>query len=565
VIGLLLDGLEARLGYYTSGSTTITSEGSASGVDGHLDYGRAVALRDFGLVPGFIKPVLRWLLPRAWEDAIVESRFRWSPERLSFGASYARSRQRALRFDQIVEQPSDALIEPTRSPRESLEGAFEIVFRPFETLSAQVDLVSIRDLLDPEKAIADSDVQGLLSDERLIVGGVDLGWQTNQVLRTRMSFDPRFGDWVRTAFGWQTFYFSDRRATFVERSVDDVGDTLVVLLRDASGRRDFTGQITLIPAAILGGSGSGASGGSGLGRVLESMMGAIDPITVTYQDGVTSSFDRDPVDPVFSYRFGFADRDGYLFMGADTATTLTERGGWTVRSSVRLPAALQVGVNYGLTTANTLDRRSDRSLRREIWPDLNLSLPTWSLPNQTLIRRVSLSGGFQRIRQKSVFGGFGQQKRFQRDERIPVEVSLVWGGGVSTSYRASFTRGEGGDPTGSTDRNRENHTFSLTALMRPPSRWAARLTRPITVSGILQYASDRNCRTTATRAECVPFLDELIRSLVFRVETAISGTEVRLQLSYTDRQSFVGLQAGSSQFQFGIFGRFVIADEGLLR
>ena len=101
--------------------------------------------------------------------------------------------------------------------------------------------------------------------------------------------------------------------------------------------------------------------------------------------------------------------------------------------------------------------------------------------------------------------------------------------------------------------------------MRPPSRWAARLTRPITMSGVLQYASDRNCRTTTTRAECVAFLDELIRSLVFRVETAVSGTDVRLQLSYTDRQSFVGLQSGSSQFQFGLFGRFVIADEGLLR
>jgi hypothetical protein len=63
----------------------------------------------------------------------------------------------------------------------------------------------------------------------------------------------------------------------------------------------------------------------------------------------------------------------------------------------------------------------------------------------------------------------------------------------------------------------------------------------------------------------VPFLDELIRSLVFRVETAVARTDVRLQLSYTDRQSFVGLLSGSSQFQFGLFGRFVIADDALLR
>ena len=63
----------------------------------------------------------------------------------------------------------------------------------------------------------------------------------------------------------------------------------------------------------------------------------------------------------------------------------------------------------------------------------------------------------------------------------------------------------------------------------------------------------------------MPFLDELIRSLVLRLETAISRTDVRLQLSWTDRQSFVGLQSGSTQFQIGLFGRFVIADEGLLR
>ena len=567
VIGLLLDGLEARAGYYTAGSTTITSEGSASGIDGHLGYGRSVGRRDFGLVPGFLKPMLRWLLPRAWEDAVVDSRFRWSPERLSFGASYARSRQRALRFDQIVQQVGDSLVRPTRSPRESLEGAFEIVFQPFETFSAQADLVSIRDLLEPEKVIVDPDVQDLLNNERLNLAGVDLGWETDQVLRTRMSFEPRFGAWVRTALGWQTFYSSDRTATFVERFLDPLllGDTVVSLVRDVSGRRDFTGQITLIPTAVLGPAGTAPSGGSVLNKAMVSMLAAIDPIAVTYRDGVTSRFDRDPVDPGFSYRFGFADREGFRVLGAETATTLTNTNGWTVRSGVRMPAAFQLGVNYRMTKANTLDTRSDRTLRRETWPDINLSLASLPLPEQVWIRRVSLSAGFQRIRQKTAFGSSGQQERFQRDERIPVQIAVVWGGGLSTSYRGSFTRGEGGDPTGDTERTRETHTLSVSVSMRPPAAWAARLTSPITMSALLQYTSDRNCRTTAIRAECVPFLDELIRSLVFRVETAVSRTDVRLQLSYTDRRSFVGLQLGSSQFQFGLFGRFVIADNALLR
>ena len=565
VIGLLLDGLEARAGYFTASSTTITSEGSASGIDGHLGYGRAVGRRDFGIVPGFLKPVLRWLLPSAWEDGVVNSRFRWSPERLSLGATYAGSRQQALRFDHILEEGADSLVKPTRSPRESLEGAFEIVFRPFETFSAQADVVTVRDLLNPEKTVVDPTVQDLLYDERLEVLGVDLGWETDKVVRTRMNFEPRFSDWTRTSLGWQTFYSSQRTGTFVDRSLDPVGDTVVALVRSVNGGRDFTGQITVIPATVFGTPSAGPSGGSAFGRGVRAVADAIDPIAVTYQAGVTSNFDRDPVDPSFSYRYGFARRDGYAALEADTATTFTDRVGWTVRSGVRLPAAFQVGLNYRLATANTLDTRSDRRLRRETWPDLNLSLANLPLPDQVLIRRVSLSAGFQRIRLKTAFGGFGLQTRLQRDERIPVEIALVWGGGLSTSYRGSFTSGEGSDPTGETERDRDNHTVSLTASMQPPAAWATRLTRPITMTALLQYASDRNCRNTATRAECVAFLDELIRSLIFRVESAVSRLDVRLQLSYTDRRSFVGLQSGSSQFQFGLFGRFVIADDTLLR
>ena len=565
VIGLLLDGLEARAGYFTSSSTTIAAEGSARGVDGHLGYGRAVGRRDFGMVPGFLKPVLRWLLPRSWEDAVVDSRFRWSPERLSFGASYAATSQQALRFDHILVQDSDSLVRPTRSPRESLEGAFEIVFRPFQTFSAQADIVTVRDLLNPKKTVVDPAVQDLLSNERFKPLGVDLGWETDKVVRTRMDFEPRFGDWIRTALGWQSFYISHRTGTFVERSPDLVGDTVVALVRNVDGGRDFTAQITVIPATFGGTSDTVPLGGSVFRRGVRALMNAIDPIAVTYQSGVTSRFDRDPVNPQFFYRYGLVGRDGYAALGADTATTFTDRSAWTVRSNVRLPAEFRVGVNYRLTRANTLDTRSDRTLRRETWPDVSVSLASLPLPDQGLIRRVSLSAGFQRIKQKTAFGGVGLQERFQRDERIPVEIALVWVGGLSTSYRGSFTSGEGGDPTGETERKRENHTVSLTGSMRPPFGLAARLTRPITISALLQYASDRNCRSTATRPECVPFLDELIRSLIFRVESAVSRMDLRLQLSYTDRRSFVGLRSGSSQFQFGLFGRFVIADDALLR
>ena len=564
VVGLLLDGLEARAGYYTVTSSSITAKGSSEGVDARLGYGRAVGRRDFALVPGFLRPVLRWILPSAWEESIVNGRLRWSPERLSFGGSYARTDQRALRFDQIVEGPEDSLVQATRSPRESLEGAMEIVVRPFRAVTAQADLVSIRDLLRPDEAVTDPRVQDLLEEERSEALGLDFGWQTDQLIRTRMNYEPRLGGWLRANLGWQTYYSSDRNATFVDRRVEN-GDTVLALQRNVNGQRDFTGQFTILPVALLGPSAADAER-SGFDLFVRRALAAVDPISITYQDGITSRFNRDPVDPGFGYRFGIADMEGYRFIDADTATTLTDRTGWTARSGVRLPAAIQVGVNYRLSEANTLDTRSDRTFKRETWPDVSAAVTSLPLPEQqSLLRRVSMSTGFQRVRQETADGGLGQQRRFQEDERIPVDVAVVWGGGVSTSYRGSFVRGEGRDPTGRTERTRENHTFSISGAFRLPLGLAERLAGPLTTSALVQYTSDRNCRATAGGTDCVAFLDELIRSLMVRLETTVSRTDLRLQLSYTDRESFVGLRSGSTQFQFGLFGRFIIADDALLR
>ena len=564
VVGLLLDGLEIRAGYSSAASSTITAEGSTEAMDAHLGYGRAVGRRDFALIPGFLRPVVRWLLPRAWEEEILGARLRWTPERLSFGATYARADQRALRFDQIVEGAGDSLAQATLSPRESLEGAMEIVFRPFQTLTAQADLVSIRDILPPEEAVTDAEVQTLLDAERSESFGFDFGWETNQLLRTRMNYEPRLGQWLRANLGWQSYYSSDRNAAFVDRTFER-GDTILALERSANGQRDFTGQFTLVPLALLGPGTGAAEEGAGE-SVLRLLLGALDPISLTYQDGITSRFNREPVSPGYRYRFGFADLDGYRFLEADTATTLTDRSGWTARSAVRLPLALQVAVNYRLSEANTLDTRSDRTLRRETWPDVSATLTEVPLPEgQSLLQRVTLSAGFQRIRQDTEYGGLGQQRRFQQDERIPMDVAVVWGGGLSTAYRGSLVRGEGGDPTGDTERERENHVLSISGTFRPPAMWAERLERPLTTSALLQFTSDRNCRATAGGGECVPFLDELIRSLTVRLETTVVRTDLRLQLSYTDRRSFVGLRSGSTQFQFGLFGRFIIADDALLR
>ena len=39
------------------------------------------------------------------------------------------------------------------------------------------------------------------------------------------------------------------------------------------------------------------------------------------------------------------------------------------------------------------------------------------------------------------------------------------------------------------------------------------------------------------------------------LDTEVGGFEVGLQMSYDDRQSFVGQRTGSTQFQLGLFGQ----------
>jgi hypothetical protein len=43
------------------------------------------------------------------------------------------------------------------------------------------------------------------------------------------------------------------------------------------------------------------------------------------------------------------------------------------------------------------------------------------------------------------------------------------------------------------------------------------------------------------------------------LNTSVGGFEFGLQVSYDDRQSFVGQQTGSTQFQIGIFGQLDFA------
>ena len=53
----------------------------------------------------------------------------------------------------------------------------------------------------------------------------------------------------------------------------------------------------------------------------------------------------------------------------------------------------------------------------------------------------------------------------------------------------------------------------------------------------------------------IPFIDQVLRTVSLQADTSLRGFSFGLRVSYDDRQSFVGQQTGSTQFQVGLFGQ----------
>jgi hypothetical protein len=468
------------------------------------------------------------------------------------GSTYHRQDSRVFRYESIVRLEGDTAAIATSIPRESLQSVADVRLRPLNALTADLAVLTIRDLLPPNDAASDAGVQELIRDERAELGGVDLGWETNRTLRTRLAFRPTIVPWLRNDFDWSTVYQSERNSNFVERTLTGV-DTTLVLERSARGQRDWSATVALDPnrlaLALFGEPDPEAA------PTLQRLMGSVRPLSVTYQDGVSSRFNRDPVDPGLGYQLGWGRSESFRFIDADTAATVTDRAAWRLGSGLSLPGGGGVQVGFQKSEAVTLDTRSARVTKLRSWPEIQASLPTIPMPALTGIRAVNISSGIVRTVRTIEFGGRAAQRRLDDDLRIPVDVSIQWLRNLVTTYQGAIRIGSGDDPTGETERDERSHRVSVRSQLLPPGWLANRLDRPISVSVLAAFTSERTCRTTTASTECVAYLDQIGRTLNVSLDTSVRGFAVGLQVSFDDRQSFVGRRAGSTQFQVGLFGQ----------
>jgi len=555
VVGFVVDGLNANASYTTTDGSTVTTAHDTDVLEAGVGWVREPEPAEIDIIPAFAEGFFRAILPGFLEDDIVGSRLRLTPERVSLGSTYHRQDSRIYRYEGIVRLPSDATALPTLIPREFVQGVADVRLRPLPSLTADVAVLTVRDLLDPGSAVADPGVQDLIQDERRRLAGMDLGWETNRTLRTRLAFRPSIISWLRNDFDWTTAYQSERNTNFVERTA--VGsDTTLALERNARGQRDWSATVALDPArlatAIFGEARPDDPDGT---PTLQRIMSAVRPLSATYQDGVTSRFNRDPIDPGLGYQFGWSHAESFRFIDSDTAATVTDRAAWRLGSGVTVPGGGGVQVSYQNADGVTLDTRSGRRTRLRSWPEVQVNLPAIPLPGFTGARSIRVTSGVVRTVRTIDFGATASQRRLDEDVRVPVDVSIQWLRNLVTSYQGSVRNGHGDDPTGKTERDERAHRVSLRSQLLPAGWLAGRLDRPVSVSVLAAFTSERACRRTTAASECVAYVDQIGRSLNVALDTSVRGLTVGMQVSFDDRQSFVGRRNGATQFQVGLFGQ----------
>ena len=550
----VLDGFDARAGVVRSSLRTVTTESDSDGVDAFVGYAATPPHRDIPIFPGWVGAALRGFLPSFLEDRIAGARLRWTPESFSFESEMLDRDLSTTRFDHIIEAPEDSLAQVTEAPRRMVSASARMALRPVPSLTAQADFVSGRDLLSVEELARDPATRDLLAGERRRVGGVDLGWEVDRHVRTSLVYQPRFTDWARTRVEVNTIYFSERNSDQTETRHTPT-DTALVLLRNVDGQRTLIATLSLDPARLATEPGEGT-----IARRWSRML---EPLFFTYTNGLTSRFNREPVNPGTIYELGWGGRDDFLVIGRDSASTLSDRERISVRGGVRFPGSASVRIGYERSEHQTLDTRSDREDLFTVWPDINASIGNVALPGflSSVVERLSASAGYRREKRALEFGVGARQNRFGEDRAVPTSLTLVFPRAFTLSYRGRRARGESHDPTGDTRRERNSHSLSAAATLQSPLSAFRRRGARMRLTMSLEYSNEVRCRQPSPASPCVAFIDELERDASVSVDSTLRDYQLGARLHYLDRRSFVGRRAGLTRFQLDIFGQFLLTPD----
>ncbi len=582
----LLSAFDARVALSRSSVQTLTTESSATGVEAGVGFEIRPRPRRTDLVPRILEPVVRLFFPPRMARRLNEARFQWSPSEIRAGTLLRQRELEVTRFGSILTgapgpglDPGFSSVNPrgdaVSAPEGWLDSRGRIAFEPGGTLTASLDMVSERDLLDPGVSAPDARVASLLAAERRRLLGMDLGWETRRQMLARVGLRPEPIPGMRLEISGQSRFGSDRSAGVVRLATSPVVDP-GALLRNVRVERDLRvgmlldagvlvfGRVPTTrpadPDAEAGPAGIPAPPGIPSPGAIERVIRAVSPLNLVVQDGVVSAFFREDVDPGAGFQFGLGGASDLAFLGTVRAASVVERRALTAGSGLRLPASFFLNVNLQDTEVTSLDRRSQRDGRTRSWPDVRAGASNLPLPAdwEGMLERVAFTSGVLRIREEVSYGE-GLQARSRSETRIPVELTLEWAAGVTARYRGTVGRGEGIDPTGRTGREQSDHGLSLETRLRPRGGLDSAMGGSFRLAFLAQYSRLEECRVPSGTEACVPFLERQTRSVSLGLDTFVSGFEVGGQVSLLDRTAFGVFETGFRQFQVGVWGRMEFA------
>jgi hypothetical protein len=339
-------------------------------------------------------------------------------------------------------------------------------------------------------------------------------------------------------------------------------DSTAVLQRRFGSDRQITRRLDFQPARLVESAFGQPDSVGDTGGFLYDVAHAFQSLNVVWNSARNSVFERETSEPGLGYQFGWGDFSSFRSIDGDTSTTAVDRDEFRVNSGFELPFDGLLTVGFQRARLEGFDSRGGRrSDRQTAWPSARLAWRAIQLPQSIsgFLVSASAGAGYERAERSSLLGGRNAVNRGGTEDRFPMELSLTFAKGVTTSYTGTIIRGTSEDPTGDAENDGMNHTLQVSGIFQPPDFLRPKISNPISALLIFTQDDQRRCRfslQSLAEEACVPFVDTSVRTLNLTLDTRLSDINLGVRMGYTSRQNYVGTLTGSSQFQLGIFGQF---------
>ncbi len=429
---------------------------------------------DAGSMPGWWRGAFdrmpRWLAGAEIVQSLRNARPRLQPAEFRATGNYIASDENRSNFLTVAASPRDSAVALAGEVN-AWRNATSVELRPFDALSARIELSSTRDLVQygdstPTAAVATSERERLL--------GVDAGLERERALTTSYTLAPQLEGWLRPRASMTTSYghLRDPNARLLLREGDTTG--ALRLPRRVNAAQVVNGAVAFDLARLSRAWVSDSVARARLDRTLV-------PVEASVTRTISSSYDGTPRTPGLGLQLGWGGEGAFLSDHGFLATTASSNTQVAVAGGLRLPLGITLDARTQRLAARNWLRRPDRS---EVivdgdfvtLPDLALRATFRPRALERAVESVTTTARFVATSQQSVFPGVAGRPgdvRSGRTQSYPVSVSVQWAdaGGLRTGFSAATTRRVDSLPGSRVDATSRDVSGDITRAFKLPADW----------------------------------------------------------------------------------------------